>query len=123
MPYGLTNAPAAFQRFMNDIFSDLLDVHVIIYLDDILVYSEDTAQHKEHVREVLQRLCKHGLFAQPDKCHFSIDTIKYLSFILTKDGLKMDSAKVQIIQDWSEPRKLKDIQSFLGFANFYRPPS
>ena len=60
MPYGLTNAPAAFQRFMN---SDLLDVHVIIYLDDILVYSEDTAQHKEHVREVLQRLRKHGLFA------------------------------------------------------------
>ena len=119
MPFGLTNAPAAFQRFMNDIFSDLLDVHVIIYLDDILVYSNNLAQHKEHVHEVLQRLCKHGLFTQPDKCHFSADTIEYLGFILTKDGLKMDSAKVQIIQDWPEPRKVKDIQSFLGFANFY----
>ena len=120
MPFVLTNAPAAFQRFMNDIFSDLLDVHVIIYLDDILVYSDDPAQHTEHVREVLRRLRKHGLFAQPDKCHFSADTVEYLGFILTKDGLKMDSAKVQIIQDWPEPCKVKDIQSFLGFANFYR---
>ena len=120
MPFGLTNAPAAFQRFMNDIFSDLLDVHVIIYLNDILIYSDDPAQHTEHVCEVLRRLHKHGLFARPDKCHFSADTIEYLGFILTKDGLKMDSAKVQIIQDWPEPHKLKDIQSFLGFANFYR---
>ena len=120
MPFGLTKAPAAFQRFMNDIFSDLLDVHVIIYLDDILVYSDDPAQHKEHVREVLRHLRKHGLFARPDKCHFSADTVEYLGFILTKDGFKMDSAKVQIIQDWPEPRKVKDIQSFLGFTNFYR---
>ena len=67
MPFGLTNAPAAFQCFMNDIFSDLLDVHIIIYLNDILVYSDDPAQHKEHVREVLLHLHKRGLFTQPDK--------------------------------------------------------
>ena len=120
MPFGLTNAPAAFQRFMNDIFSDMLDVHVIIYLDDILVYSDDPAEHKKHVREVLQRLRKNGLYCKPEKCHFDKDTVNYLGFILSKDGLKMDPAKVQTIQDWPEPRKVKDIQSFLGFANFYR---
>ena len=119
MPFGLTNAPSAFQRFMNDIFSDLLDVHVIIYLDDILIYSDNPVDHKKHVREVLHRLRANGLFARLDKCHFSSDTIEYWGFVLSKDGLKMDPSKVQTIQDWPEPRKVKDIQSFLGFANFY----
>jgi hypothetical protein len=120
MPFGLTNAPAAFQRFMNDIFSDLLDVYVTVYLDDILIYSDDPAKHKEHVREVLSRLRKHGLYARPDKCHFSVDSVEYLGFILSKEGLKMDPSKVRTVQDWPEPRKVRDIQSFLGFANFYR---
>ena len=120
MPFGLTNAPAAFQRFMNDIFSDLLDVNVTVYLDDILIYSDDPAEHKQHVCEVLCCLQKHGLYARPDKCQFSVNSIKYLGFILSKDGLKMDPTKVQTIQDWPKPRKVKDIQSFLGFANFYR---
>ena len=120
MPFGLSNAPAAFQRFMNDIFIDLLDVHVIIYLDDILIYSDNPADHRKHVREVLRRLRKHGLYARPDKCRFSSDSVEYLGFILSKEGLKMDPSKVQTIQDWPEPRKVKDIQSFLGFANFYR---
>ena len=120
MPFGLTNAPAAFQRFMNDIFSDLLDVHVIIYLDDILIYSDDPSEHKKHVREVLRRLRQNGLYCKPEKCQFNTDTVNYLGFILSKDGLKMDPTKVQTIQDWPEPRKVKDIQSFLGFANFYR---
>ena len=116
MPFGLTNAPAAFQRFMNDIFSDLLDVSVIIYLDDILIYSNNPADHKKHVREVLHHLCENGLYACLDKCRFSEDTVEYLGFILSKDRLKMDPSKVQIIQDWPEPRKVKDVQSFLGFA-------
>ena len=119
MLFRLTNAPATFQRFMNDIFSDLLDVHMIIYLDNILVYSDDPAKHTEHVHEVLHRLQKHGLYARPDKCRFSSNTVEYLGFILTKEGLKMDPSKVQTIQDWPKPRKVKDIQSFLGFANFY----
>ena len=119
-PFGLTNAPVAFQRFMNDIFSDLLDINVIIYLDDILVYSDDPTEHTEHIHEVLRHLRKHSLFACPDKCHFSEDSVEYLGFILSKEGLEMDQSKVQAIQDWPEPRKVKDIQSFLGFANFYR---
>ena len=98
----------------------MLDVHVIIYLDDILVYSDDPKEHKKHVREVLRHLRLNGLYCKLEKCHFDKDTVNYLGFILSKDGLKMDPSKVQIIQDWPEPRKVKDIQSFLGFANFYR---
>ena len=103
MPFGLSNALAAFQRFMNDIFSDLLNVNVTIYLDDILIYSDDPAEHKKHVHEVLRRLYKHGLYARPDKCHFSTNSIEYLGFILSKGGLKMDPSKVRTIQDWPEP--------------------
>jgi hypothetical protein len=120
MPFGLTNAPATFQRFMNEIFADLLDVMVIVYLDDILIFSDNPSDHKEHVREVLRRLRKNGLYARPDKCRFAVDTVDYLGFILSTDGLKMDPAKIQVVMDWPEPRKVKDIQSFLGFANFYR---
>ena len=120
MPFGLTNAPAAFQRFMNDIFSDLLDVSMIIYLDDILIYSNNPVDHKKHVCEALHHLHENDLYAHPDKCHFSEDTVKHLSFILSKDRLKMDPSKVQTIQDWPEPCKVKDVQSFLSFANFYR---
>ena len=119
MPFKLTNAPAAFQRFMNDIFSDLLDVSMIIYLDDILIYSNNPVDHKKHVHKVLCCLRENGLYACPDKCHFSKDTVEYLGFILSKDGLKMDPSKVQTIQDWPEPCKVKDVQSFLGFTNFY----
>ena len=118
MPFRLTNAPAAFQRFMNDIFSDLLDVSMIIYLDDILIYSNNPADHKKHVCEVLHCLHENGLYTHLDKCHFSEDTVEYLGFILSKERLKMDPSKVQTIQDWPEPRKVKDVQSFLGFANF-----
>ena len=120
MPFGLTNAPSTFQRFMNDIFSDLLDVHVIIYLDDILIYSDNPVDHRKHVHEVLHHLHANGLYAHLDKCRFSSDTIEYLGFILTKDGLKMDPSKVQTVQDWPKPWKVKDIQSFLGFTNFYQ---
>ena len=119
MPFRLTNAPAAFQHFMNDIFSDLLDVSMIIYLDNILIYSKNPADHKKHVHEVLHHIHENGLYAHPDKCCFSKDTIEYLGFILSKDGLKMDPSKVQTIQDWPEPCKVKDVQSFLIFANFY----
>ena len=76
---------------------------MIIYLDDILIYSDNPADHKKHVREVLRCLHANGLYARPDKCRFSSDTIEYLGFILTKDGLKMDPSKVQTIQDCPNP--------------------
>jgi len=105
---------------MNNIFSDLLDMSVVIYLDDILIYSDDMSKHKQHVKEVLRRLRKNGLYANADKCEFHKTTVEYLGYILTPDGLLMDKTKVQTIVDWPEPRKVKDVQSFLGFANFYR---
>jgi hypothetical protein len=120
MPFGLSNAPAAFQRFMNDIFGDLLDNCVLVYLDDILIYSDNMDEHREHVREVLRRLRKHGLYARGDKCEFHQDEVEYLGYIMNQEGIKMSEDKVKVIQDWPTPRKVKDIQSFLGFANFYR---
>src|SRR5882762_889921 len=110
MLFGLTNSPAAFQRFMNDIFADMLDVCVIVYLDDILIYSDNIEQHREHVCEVLHRLRHNGPFAGINKCTFHADSVEYLGYILSPTGLSMDPAKVQTIQDWPEPRKVKDIQ-------------
>src|SRR5467141_2037488 len=119
MPEGLTNAPAAFQWFMNDIFADMIDVIVIIYLDDILIYPDNITKHKAHVREVLRRLHANGLFAHADKCEFHVTSCEYLGYMLSPEGLTMAPYKVQIIQDWPKPRKVKDVQSFLSFANFY----
>ena len=103
---------------MNNIFHDLLDVCVIVYLDNILIYSEEMTQHWAHVKEVLCRLRANGLFAGAQKCEFHKDTIEYLGFILLPNGLHMAQDKVQSILDWPEPRKVKDVQSFLGFCNF-----
>jgi len=119
MPFGLTNAPAAFQRFVNTIFADMLDVCVVVYLDDILIYSEDMDSHHKHVQEVLRRLRLHKLFAKPEKCEFHLDSVEYLGYCLSPNGLTMSPDKITTICDWPEPRKVKDIQSFLGFANFY----
>ena len=119
MPFRLTNAPATFQRFMNDIFSNMVDVCVVIYLDDILIYSNNVNKHHTHVREVLCHLWKNRLYAGVPKRTFHADTVKYLGYILSPTGLMMDSAKVQVIQNWLEPCKVKKIQSFLGFMNFY----
>jgi len=105
---------------MNDLFSDLLDVCVVVYLDDILIYSDDITQHRKHVKEVLKRLRKVGLYAKAEKCEFHSDSVKYLGYVLSPAGLTMSDAKVKTIQEWPEPKKVKDIQSFLGFANFYR---
>jgi len=105
---------------MNDIFSDLLDVCVVIYLDDILIYSNNMSEHHRHVKEVLKHLRKAGLYTKAEKCEFHSELVEYLEYILSPSGLTMSNDKIKIIQDWPEPKKVKDIQSFLGFANFYR---
>ena len=120
MPFGLTNAPVAFQRFINEVLGNLLEVCAIGYLDDILVYSDSLEEHRGHVREVLLRLRKVHLYANPKKCTFHTDTVEYLGFILSPEGLKMDPTKVAAITSWPEPRNVQDVQSFLGFCNFYR---
>ena len=120
MPEGLTNALAGFQRFMNDIFADMIDISVVVYLDDILVYSNNPEQHSAHVREVLTQLRRNRLYARANKCEFHCNSYKYLGYMLSPDGLTMAQNKIQAIQDWPKPHKVWDIMSFLGFANFYR---
>src|ERR1700731_3970478 len=119
MPFGLTNVPAMFQHFMNNIFSDLLDTYIVVYLNNILIYSKDLKQHIEHIREVLRRLQKNGLFLNPAKCEFHTETVEYLGFVLSPTGLSMDMAKVKVIWEWPTLWKVKDVQSFLRFTNFY----
>jgi hypothetical protein len=104
---------------MNNIFGNLLDVCVIIYLNDILIYSNNMSQHKKHVKEVLHRLRKHGLYANAGKCEFYRDSMEYLGYIITSNRLRMAEDKVQTILNWPEPWKVKDIHSFLGFTNSY----
>jgi len=119
MPEGLTNSPTLFQRFMNDIFVDMIDVIVIIYLDDILIYSDNISEHKAHVQEVLHRLCTNGIFCPCRQmrvpCHFL--WIHWIHAVPRRPH--HGPYKVQIIKDWPEPQKVKDIQSFFGFAKFY----
>ncbi len=119
MPFGLTNAPMVFQCFINNIFADMLDISIVIYLDNILIYSSNPAEHWEHIREVLRRLRANRLYCKGSKCEFHWDSMEYLGYILSLEGLCMSEDKVKAILDWPVPWKVKDIQSFLGFANFY----
>jgi hypothetical protein len=120
LPFGLTNGPATYQRYMNDILIDYLDDFCTAYLDDVLIYSENELEHQEHVLKVLARLREAGL--QPDikKCEFSVTRTKYLGFIVTTKGIEVDPEKVAVIKDWKPPTTVKGTQSFLGFCNFYR---
>jgi len=120
MPMGLTNAPATFQQFMNEIFRDMTDRFVVIYLDDILIYSDNLEEHKSHVRQVLARLREHDLHVKPEKSRFHATTIEFLGFIISPEGISMDPAKTKAVSNWPAPSTLKELQSFLGFANFYR---
>ncbi|KAJ1332481.1 hypothetical protein BSLG_008783 [Batrachochytrium salamandrivorans] len=120
MPFGLANAPAQFQRMMNTLFRDSIGKFVLVYLDDIVVYSENLEKHKEHVKSVLAILSKNGLYCKLEKFHFYQQEISYLGYAISSNGICMDSAKVKALQDWPTPRKLRDIQVLLGFANFYR---
>jgi len=106
MLFGLTNAPTAFQQFMNDIFSDLLDVCVVIYLDDILIYLNNMSKHHQHVKEVFKYFHKASLYTKAEKCEFHSELVEYLGYILSPSGLTMFDNK---IQDLLEPKKVKDI--------------
>ena len=119
MPFGLTNAPATFQHFMHDIFRDYLDLFLVVYLDDLLIYTNGTLEeHATHVRLVLERLRKEKLYAKAEKCEFHQTTVEFLGFIISPDGVTMDPKKVDAITNWPTPTCVRDIQSFLGFAKF-----
>ncbi|MBW0594027.1 hypothetical protein O181_133742 [Austropuccinia psidii MF-1] len=114
MPFGLTNAPASFQNLVNDIY-------VVVYLDDIMVFSKSEEEHVTHLSTVLSRLLgDNNLFAKASKYLFHVSSVEYLGYVVSSEGLKMDQAKFQQILNWPPPRKLKALQSFLGLADFYR---
>ena len=104
MPFSLTNSPVAFQRFMNNILRDLLDHCIVIYLDDILVYSDDPVQHREHIQEILKQLRQNSLFTKVNKCEWHKNLVEFLGYILKTEGLTMAEDKVKIIRKWPEPR-------------------
>ena len=120
MPFGLTNAPAMFQSMMTDIFRDILDIYVVVYIDDLLIFSNDVDSHVEHVREVLRRLREHRLFAKLSKCSFHASEVEFLGFVISGSGISMAQDKVDAIKAWPVPKNVRGIQSFLGFVNFYR---
>jgi len=120
MPFGLTNAPSTFQDMMNHIFSDMLDLTLIAYMDDILIYTKTRAEHDQRVRETLRILQENGLAVAADKCVWRTTEVEFLGYILSREGVKMVQEKVQAVLDWKTPASLTEVQSFLGFANFYQ---
>ena len=120
MPFGLCNGPASFQNYINDTLHEYLDDFCTAYLDDILIYSDNEAEHEIHVKRVLQKLEEAGLQADITKCAFHVTQVPYLGLIIITEGVKMNSVKVNTIINWPTLVNVKDVQSFLGFANFYR---
>ena len=121
MFFGLTNSPATFQTMMNDIFRELImEGVVVVYLDDILIFTKTLEEHRNITRRVLALLQKHKLFLKPDKCEFEQTKVEYLRVIVSHNSVEMDPAKVAGVMEWPVPTNKKEVQSFLGFTNFYR---
>eukprot|EP00253_Pinus_taeda_P012641 PITA_12641 len=120
LPFGLTNAPATFMCLMNSIFHQYLDRFVLIFIDDILVYSRTVEEHQEHLRKVLQTLREHQLYAKFSKCDFFKEEIQYLGHVISKEGIAVDPEKIKAIMDWPVPKDVADIRSFMGLAGYYR---
>jgi hypothetical protein len=119
MPFDLTNAPASFQEFINDTLRPFLDIFCTVFLDDILSYSDNLTEHKEHVRAIMTTLKEAGLYLKAEKCEFHQQKVKYLGLIVGVSGIRKDPGKVTAVKEWEARRKLKEVQAFLGFANFY----
>ncbi|CEL63607.1 hypothetical protein RSOLAG1IB_10890 [Rhizoctonia solani AG-1 IB] len=118
MPFGLSGTPGAFQAMMNEVFQDLLDISVIIYLDNILIFLRNPEEHESHVKEVLQCLMDMQLFCKGSKCKFHQSTVEYLGIIVSGKGFSLDKLKIQAVQEWPTPTMVKQVPSFLAFANF-----
>nr|GFC49240.1 putative reverse transcriptase domain-containing protein [Tanacetum cinerariifolium] len=120
MPFGLTNAPAVFIDLMNRVFHEFLDKFVIVFIDDILVFSKSKEEHEDHLRTVLQTLRHKKLYAKFSKCEFWLSSVAFLGHIVSAKGITMDPAKVEAITKWPRPTSVTEVRSFLGLAGYYR---
>ncbi|GKV18307.1 hypothetical protein SLEP1_g28708 [Rubroshorea leprosula] len=119
MPFGLTNAPARFMDLMNRVFGKYLDQFVVVFIDDILIYSSSPTLHEKHLRTVLETLRSERLFAKFKKCKFWLDNVAFLGHVVTKDGISVDPQKIEAVVDWKRPNSVVEIRSFLGLAGYY----
>ena len=120
MPFGLTNAPVVFMCLMNNVMHKYLDKFVVMFIDDIGIYSKSKEEHKEHLKIVLQELRDYQLFAKFSKCNFFKDEIQYLGHVVTKVGILVDPEKIKAIEDWPVPKDVTDVRSFMGITGYYR---
>ena len=121
MPFGLSNAPASFQGYINKILVEKLDIFDIVYLNDIFIYTEDQGRgYVEAMRWVLDILRKNGLFANLKKCWFHKDEVQFLGYVVLSQGIRMEDERIEAVQNWPEPKSVRDIQVFIGLVNFYR---
>ena len=120
MPFGLTGAPATFQRLMNGVMSDFLFNFLLVYLDDLLIFSHNFEDHLQHLDRVLQRIGETGLKLNLDKCQLLREEVNYLGHTISAEGVSCQEEKTRVVKDWPTPRTLKDLRSFLGFAGYYR---
>ncbi|KAK8918703.1 hypothetical protein KSP39_PZI020995 [Platanthera zijinensis] len=120
MPFGLSNAPSTFMRLMTQVLKPYLGTFVVVYFDDILIYSKSEAEHLEHLRSVLTTLQTHKLYANCKKCSFRADELIFLGFVVSSKGIHVDEEKVRAIQSWPTPKTVSEVRSFHGLATFYR---
>lgn len=120
MAFGLTNAPAAFMDMMNRIFKKHLDKFVIVFIDDILIYSKSEEEYAEHLRIALKILRKEKLYAKFSKCEFLLQEVQFLGHVVNNEGIKVDPAKIESIMNWERPKSPTKVRSFMGLAGYYR---
>ena len=120
LPFGLTNAPVAFMNLMNKIFHDCLDKFVLVFIDDILIYSKNEEEHQRHLEIILKRLREHTLYIKLSKCVFYQKEIQYLGHTISAQGIAVDPSKIKEIKEWPMPRNVSKVRNFMGLARFYR---
>ena len=120
IPFGLTNAPATFMNMMNNVVSKFLDKFVLVFIDDIIVYSKNGVEHEGHIRKVLETVKKHQLYTKLSKCDFYKKEVQYLGHVISEKGIAIDPAKIKAILEWPAPKDVHDIRYFVGLIGYYR---